>query len=279
MRVAALSLCAAVWAATAPTWADSPARVVSINVCTDQLAMLVADSGQLVSVSQLASDPRISAMTEQAARYPANSNRAEEVYLMRPDLVLAGSFTARATVDMLRRLDIPVAVFDPAYSLADVRDRLVQMGDVLGREVRAAGLVAEFDATLESLRDAAAATPPRVALYYANGYTSGENTLAGQILDYAGLANVATEQGFAAGGFMSLEVLAMATPETVITGSSYRGPARAEEIKSHPVIGALQRGAPRARLADHDWTCGTPFVLRAIADMTELRRALQEDAQ
>lgn len=279
MRVAALSLCAAVWVATAPTWADSPARVVSINVCTDQLAMLVAGSGQLVSVSQLASDPLISAMIEQAARYPANSSRAEEVYLMRPDLVLAGSFTARATVDMLRRLDIPVAVFDPAYSLADVRDRLVQMGDVLGREVRAAGLVAEFDATLESLRDDAAATPPRVALYYANGYTSGENTLAGQILYYAGLANVATEQGFAAGGFMPLEVLAMANPETVITGSPYRGPARAEEIKSHPVIGALQRGGPRARLADHDWTCGTPFVLRAIADMTELRRALQEDAQ
>ena len=36
--------------------AEQPQRVVSMNLCTDQLAMLIARPGQLHSVSHLASD-------------------------------------------------------------------------------------------------------------------------------------------------------------------------------------------------------------------------------
>ena len=46
--------------------ADAPARVVSVNLCTDQLAMLIAAPGQLQSVSWLAADPSVSLMPDQA---------------------------------------------------------------------------------------------------------------------------------------------------------------------------------------------------------------------
>ncbi|MFC6760354.1 ABC transporter substrate-binding protein [Sulfitobacter porphyrae] len=185
--------------ASAGALAGAPSRVVSMNLCTDQLAMLVAGDGQLHSVSYLASDPRGSAMAEQAAAYVTNHGLAEEIYLMQPDLVIAGSFSTRATVDMLTRLGIPVVRFDPAYALEDVRARLLQMGEVLGRQDRAADLVAAFDARLAAYQ-AEVTTRPRAALYYANGYTSGDKTLAGQILVTAGLANIAAEEGFSAGG-------------------------------------------------------------------------------
>ena len=49
--------------AAAPAAAqEAPARVVSMNLCTDQLAMLLAAPGQLLSVSKLARDPMSSAM-------------------------------------------------------------------------------------------------------------------------------------------------------------------------------------------------------------------------
>ena len=80
--------------------AAAPARVVSTNLCTDQLAMLLAAPGQLVSVSWLAADPRSSTMAAEAARYPANHGLAEEIFLLSPDLVLAGSYTARTAVDL-----------------------------------------------------------------------------------------------------------------------------------------------------------------------------------
>ncbi|MEL6267927.1 MAG: ABC transporter substrate-binding protein, partial [Pseudomonadota bacterium] len=49
--------------------AQPPARVVSMNLCTDQLAMLIASPGQLVSVSYLARDPASSAMAAEAQGY------------------------------------------------------------------------------------------------------------------------------------------------------------------------------------------------------------------
>jgi iron complex transport system substrate-binding protein len=79
-----------------------------MNVCTDQLAMLIAGEGQLHSVSALASDPRTSAMAGEARAFPANHALAEEIFLMQPDLVLAGTFSARATVGLLRRLGFRV---------------------------------------------------------------------------------------------------------------------------------------------------------------------------
>ncbi len=254
--------------------ADAPKRVVSMNLCTDQLAMLLADEEQLLSVSHLASDPRMSAMVEQAGKYQINHGLAEQIYLMQPDLVLAGNFTARASVSMLKRLGVPVVTFDPAYSLEDVRARMLQMGDALSQQTRAEALAAEFDAQLASYRNETGVRP-RAALYYANGYTLGDKSLAGQILTAAGLANIAAEVGFDAGGIIPLEVLAMAQPDTVITSRTYPAASRSEEVMGHPVIEELRATRPDAAMTSSDWVCGTPFVLRAIDEMVTLRDGLQ----
>ncbi len=254
--------------------ADAPLRVVSMNLCTDQLAMLVASDGQLVSVSRLARDPRSSAMVEQARGFPVNHAQTEEIYLMRPDLVLAGRYTARATVDMLTRLGVPVAIFDPANSLEDVASRLTQMGEALGREGRAAEIVTQYRDGLTEFQ-AEVTRNPRAALFSANGYTSGNHTLAGQILLTAGFANVAAEAGYAMAGNMPLEVLALAQPEAVITSRPYPGGSRAEEIMDHPLVQSMRRNT--AGFTDHDWVCGTPFVLRAIGNLAKLRQELEAE--
>jgi len=258
-------------AGTAPAGDGTPRKVVSLNLCTDQLAMLVAAPGQLYSVSHLATDPRSSAMAEKARAYRINRGLAEEIYLMQPDLVVAGRFTTRATVAMLRRFDIPVAIFEPAYSLDQVRDRIRQMGAVLGRENRAEALIADFDARLAALQQDVAERPD-AALYHANGYTAGDRTLAGQILIAAGFENAAVSAGFSSGGVMPLEVLAMLSPDALVTSWRYPGASRSEEILDHPVVRALRDNRARGGMTDRDWVCGTPHVLRAIDTLGALRR-------
>lgn len=263
-------LCAA--PSLAQTVADAaPTRVVSMNLCTDQLAMMVAAPGQLYSVSHLATDPRGSAMAEEARAFETNRGLAEEIYLMRPDLVISGTFSNRATMDMLRRLDIPVAVFEPAYGLDDVRDRMREIGEVLGRQDYAAELIADYDLRLAELQ-ADIAQRPRAALYHANGYTAGDRTLAGQILIAAGFENAAVAAGFSSGGTLPLEVLAMLAPDAVITSHPHRGASRSEEILDHPVVRTLREGRASGSFTDRDWVCGTPFVLRAIEELGVLRR-------
>ncbi|MBO9479664.1 ABC transporter substrate-binding protein [Shimia sp. R11_0] len=245
-----------------------------MNLCTDQLAMMLAAPGQLVSVSYLARDDRSSAMARAAKAYDINHGRAEEIYLLAPDLVIAGAYSTRATVDMLRRLDVPVAVMQPARALEDVTARILEMGALLGQEDRAEDMARTFERDLAMLR-AAEPQDVRAALYSANGWTSGDNTLAGQILLAAGLRNVATEVGYARGGIMPLEVLAMAAPDMVITSSGYPGMSRSEEILRHPVVEAFRAAGANSAMRDRDWVCGTPHVLRAVQRLIEDRKTYQ----
>lgn len=257
----------------APLWAESPTRVVSINLCTDQLALTLAAPGQILSVSALAQDPAMSLMADAARRLPANSARAEEIYLLKPDLVLASTFTNPATLSMLRRLGLKVELFAPPESLADVRAGILQMGAALGREEAAARLAESFDAR----RAALAATAPKApaflaASYGASGYASGAATLSGEIIKAAGFRHLGDDLGLQAGGFLPLEQLVMAAPDVLILGKPYPGTSRAEEILRHPALRAA--GHPR-QAEGQDWTCGLPSVLTAAEHLADLRRQME----
>jgi len=252
----------------------APKRVVSVNLCTDQLALMLAAPGQIVSLSRLSQDPDSSSMAEAARAYPTNGSGAEEVYLLQPDLVLAGSFTAAPTVQMLRDLGIRVEQFAPARSLDDVPERIARMGAALGRETEAARMIADFRAELDRL-SARPARRPRAALYYVNSYTVGDRTLAGDILRAAGFDNVAAEAGLERGGTLALEQLVMLAPEVIVGGRDYPGQARAEDNLNHPALGSLPGTRMAGTLTDRDWICGTPKVLNALRRMRDLRLSLE----
>ena len=268
LRLAALSLVLG----AAPLRADAPARVVSMNLCTDQLALMIAGPGQLVSVSHFAVDPTMSAMADQAAGLPANHGRAEELYLLAPDIVLADVWSSPATVAMLRRLGVEVVQFTPGESMAEIRANIARMGAVLGQQDRAAGLLADFDARLSALLADPPARRPRAALYGPNGYTYGPSTLAGQILQAAGFDNIAAEAGLDYGGSLSLERLVMAAPDLVISGEdSGPGRSRAEDVLDHPALAGMRFGGA---VTDRDWACATPHALDAVARMVAVRQGM-----
>lgn len=150
-RVALIA--AALWVAVparaqtpAQTNADMPDRVVSMNLCTDQLALALADPGQIVSLSHFATDPGMSVHWKQAEDYRANHGRAEEISILHPDLVLADTWSNPDTIRMLKTLGIRVEQLPPGTSLPEIRARITTMGRLLGHPERAAAMLAQFDA-------------------------------------------------------------------------------------------------------------------------------------
>ncbi len=248
--------------------AGPPERVVSINLCTDQLAMMLAAPGQLVSVSHVAADPRVSPLAEEAAGFHLNRGQAEDVHALQPDLVLAGPYTSRYTVDLLRRLGVEVRELPVAGRLADIPGTIAQMGAWLGRESAAEALIAEFEAGLARLTPEPG-TRPRAVLHYANNYTSGAGTLADEILGLAGFVNIAAEEGISGGGTLAMERILMLAPDLVITGQRYPGASRAESVLDHPAMQTL-RARRASGVSDADWVCGTPHVLSALARLVSL---------
>jgi iron complex transport system substrate-binding protein len=271
LRRAALAL--GLWAAGAAALAaaETPSRVVSLNLCTDQLAMLLAPD-TLVSVSSLATDPTSSAMPDAAAAYPANRARAEEVFLLDPDLVLAGIWSEAETVAILRRLGIHVETFPPATTVEEMRAQIARMGALLGREDAADALITGFDADLAALRRDAPDTT--AVVYFANGFAGSDSSLSGEALRAAGIRNLAAEAGYG-GRRLPLELLVLMEPDLIVAGTRYPGTSRSEAILDHPALKSAIGNRPFVIVPDRDWICGTPAFLDAVALLADAAVAVR----
>lgn len=276
------AVCAALFAALAATssaWAEEPAgdvpqRVVSMNLCTDQLALALADPSQIVSVSHFATDPSMSVHWKQAEDLPVNYGRAEEISILHPDLVLADTWSNPDTIRMLRTLGIRVEQLPPGTSLPEIRGRIETMGKLLGHPGRAAKMLADFDARLAAIQTPAPGL--KAAIIGPSGYGYGPRTLEGQILEMAGFQNVVSGPGLDWGGRLPLEDLVMDRPDLVVVGGSQggTGTSRAQEVLAHPVL----RDLPVVRgLRDASWTCGAPAMLNAVGQLATLGRKIEKE--
>ena len=267
----------AAWLLTAPGLAqDRLPTVASLNVCTDQLAMALAAPGQLKSVSALARDPMLSATPEQAKAYPVNRGLAEEVFTLKPDLIVTGTFSLHNTTGLLRRLGFRIEEFDYSQSLSTIPADIRRMGALLKREVKAQELAAAFEAELNSLTPLNCRRKPVAIAYGQRGIALGKGTLAHTVIEAAGFENLAARVGQDGMSPFSLELLVTSPPDLIILpGATPGAPALADEALSHPVLeklpGTVTASFSRAAL----WSCGGPFTLDALKELRALASRLK----
>ena len=259
---------------------SSPKRVVSMNLCTDQFSMLLAGEGQLVSVSRLASDPTLSVMSEEAKAYPINFGGAEEIYLMSPDLVIAGTYTNQTTVQMLRGLGITVVQVPPVRTIPDIAKELRRLGKVLGQEQKAEALASRFEATVQRFVEAQPNEKARAGVYYANGYTAGDGSLVNELITTAGLQNIANNLGLKGTSKLPLELLILEDPQLLVEGTQFSDkPALAFELLAHPALKRTLGNSGRVLVEDKYTICGLPFVAEAIEKLANQSKRLGAQAE
>ncbi len=267
------------WLALGPLAADAASRprVASMNLCTDQLLLMLADPEQIVSLSRLADDPRSSSLAKEAEAYPQNAGQAEEIFLSAPDIVVAGQYTDKATLLMLRAMDMRIELFPITLALADIPGQIRQMGEILEQGERAEDMAAAFEVTLAAApgRDHDA---PLAAFYYPNGYSLGANTLSHDIVTTGGFRNLTEELGMTGGGRLDLEQLVLEKPDVLISSPRYPGFSRSEDIAFHPVLSHFAR-EQRLIFSTSDWVCGTPLTLRAVKDVARARATFTQQEQ
>jgi iron complex transport system substrate-binding protein len=254
--------------------AGIPKRIVSLNLCTDELVLRLADRSNIASITWLSKD-RISAnVVDLAADVPVNHGLAEEIVPLDPDLVVAGTFTARTAVAMLKATRFQVTEFGVAHSLADVRSGIRKMAALVGEPARGEALVASFDERLAEIGTVAPGRRPTALVFNANGFTVGAGTLVDDIMTRAGLDNVAAHMKLGNYSQLPLEIAVRSDVDILIISARRDGPpSLATALLDHPVLSKLGPKTHIVVLPTNLWSCGGPEVTEAIA---RLRAAAQD---
>ncbi len=212
----------------------SAVRVVSLNLCTDQMLVLLAPE-KIVALSPLARDPSLSFVAPQAAHLPIVRASAEAVLRLRPDLVLAAPYGAQPTLALLQQEGVPVLRIALPHDFAGIREMTRLLAATLGVPRRGEVLLAAMDARLDTLRHPdheirALAWEPR-------GLTAGPGTLMDAVLRAAGLNNASD------GSRVSLETLLRHPPDVLVVQTASAYPSLATDTAGPP--GARRAATPR----------------------------------
>jgi iron complex transport system substrate-binding protein len=111
-------------------------RLVSMNVCTDQLVLTLADPEQILGLSRFSRDGWQSKSGD-ISRYPVLSGGAEDVLLIRPDIVVASAFDKRSTRELLKAKGLHLAELAVPRTLDEARQQIREAGDITGHPGRA----------------------------------------------------------------------------------------------------------------------------------------------
>lgn len=253
--------------------AASPQRIISINLCTDQLIMMLAKPSRIAAISNLARDPAMSALADRAKRFRVTHGQAEDVYLLNPDLVLAGQYTSRQTLKLLRKLGLRVVEVPVATNFDDIFRNIMIIGKAIGKADRAAEMIRSLKKNITRVKSNPPAPPPLAALYFANGYSSGQGTLIDAVTRRSGFDTLGQQLGFRGTRQVPLETLLINQPDALVLGlRNHRGAARANEIFRHPALRRLKENIPLFSVRDALTICGTPHTLKAVTALTAFRK-------
>lgn len=240
--------------------AAQPRRVASLNLCTDELVLLLAAPEQIVAVTHLAQDPAETPLWAAARRYRRNDGSLLSVAALRPDLVVTMGGGARDRAGIAARLGTPTLDLPFAASIADVETSIRRVAVALGQPARGAFVLRRIAA----LRASAPGATLDTIWLGGGGRTVSSGGLEAQWMALAGLRQRAMQ-----GDRVGLETL-IARPPQILLRSDYRAGqySAGQRWLGHPTAARARAG--RTIVTDGRlWTCMGPLL---IGEVARLRR-------
>jgi len=223
--------------------------VASINLCADQLVMLLAEDSQIRSLSNLSHQEAGSYYFERAREYPVNEGNAEQILNLQPDVVIAGQYSSPHTLALLREVGLEVHILPIADSIEQMFENIESVSRWVGQE------------------------DP-------NGYTSGASSLRGEVIELAGFRNAASEAGIESYGKLSLEAPINLNPDALIESPYSPGTwSRAQAMSQHPALRSAGIDPQIIPIPSRMMVCAGPWTLDVIEQLDIARLELMSASQ
>jgi iron complex transport system substrate-binding protein len=242
----------------------APRRVVSFNLCADQLVIALADPEQIAGLSPYAADPALSVMAEQARSFRRLEWQAEATISLQPDLVLVGPNDRPVTRRLLAAQKLRVLDVALVSDVAAARAQIAELATLLGHPERGERLLAELAAAQARLAQVPRAPFSTALVVERGGYTQGPQSLAATLVAQAGLRPPAgVPAGY--GGFIALERLLMLKADILFLKDPPLKPQdQGALFFTHPAVEALYPPERRIALPTRFTMCGGPALVAAF---------------
>jgi iron complex transport system substrate-binding protein len=266
--VLCMALCAgAAQARDAPN--SESRRVVSFNLCADQLVLALADPSQIAGLSPYAADPALSVMADKARAFRKLDWQAESTIALQPDLVFVGPNDRSMTRRMLISQGLRVVEAGFVSDLDSARRQIREMAELLGQKERGDKLLADLERARARLAAVSRKGGETALVVERGGYTQGPSSLAATLLSEAGLKPPAgAPAGY--GGFIPLEKFLVLKPDLVFL----KDPPKAATDQGamflvHPAMRDLYPPERRVALPTRYTMCGGPALIAAFDYMAD----------
>ena len=242
--------------------ASAALTVASLNLCTDELLLLLADDSQIASVTHLSTQQSETALWQKARRHRVNDGSLLSVASLKPDLVLTMGGGARESGSIARRLGIRVVTLPYPQSLSDIEAGVAHVASEIGRPDRGRQVLQQ----LAQLRRTAPRTAVDTIWLGGGGRSMASTGLASEWMRLAGL-----RQRTLQGDRVSLEQL-LVSPPKVLLRSDYRAGEYSGEQRwmTHPLARRTRAGKTLAT-DGRRWTCMGPSL---VPEILRLRREI-----
>lgn len=240
--------------------------VVSTNPCADQLLLALAPN-RVAAISHYSQEAAATSIPLDMARgYRGTAGTAEEVIALKPDLILASSFTPPATLRAYQRLGLNVLLLDSPTTIAASRDQIRQVATALNAKAAGERLIARIDAAVAAARPDSTARPTAL-LFISDSFANGGPTLLTEMLDRAGFG---TAIRTAASRDLSIERI-MGSPPAIILQPD--PDSRAAGLRRR-VLARAGLTVAEAQFPRNLVNCGGPTIIPAMQRLEAVRAGL-----
>ena len=242
---------------------DPLPSIVSLDVCTDQYVLALADPKQILALSSESRQP-YSHYREQAESLPQHSGQVESLVSINPEVILSTGMEGTPQKNMLARFGHAVTSIPRTLNPTDMLQYLDDVAQKIDQVDRANALRAQIEERLKTL-DAL----PRLdenALYLSpGGTTGGDDTLVGRVLSVAGFQNTVSKQGVTSWMQMNVEQVVHFPPDVVV-GSYFDakvGYSDGWRFARHPAVARLMTDRPFVEIPSGLMICSNWLMVEA----------------
>ncbi|WP_321393552.1 ABC transporter substrate-binding protein [Emcibacter sp.] len=190
-------------------------HIVSLDYCSDQYVLALADRDQIMALSREATDSH-SFYRELAEGLPRFGSTAEEILSLAPDRVIR-NWAGYNMLGLLGRTGLEVTSVGFGHDRRALMENIRRVGEAVGQPQRAEETIKDLARRMDLLES----RPRRkqLVLYLTpSGVTAGKGTYVNDLLNLAGFRTMADEFDYYGWKDLPLELLAERKPDLIIAG-------------------------------------------------------------